>query len=139
MLDRERILSKIDDLDGYLKELSELTPASFAEYEENNQKKRACERVLQIAIEAVIDTCRLVLKGMKLGLPADEDDIFTRLESVGIISVDMVGTLRKMKGARNILVHEYGKIDNSLVFEIISHGHDDFARFRQHIVEALKG
>ncbi len=65
---------------------------------------------LQIAIEAVIAVSRLALKGMRLGLPTDEDDIFSRLDSQGMLSADMTNSLRNMKGPRNILVHEYGKI-----------------------------
>lgn len=52
MLDRERILAKIDVLDGYLKELREILPASFGEYKKI-EKRRACERLLQVSIECI--------------------------------------------------------------------------------------
>ena len=42
MLDRERILAKIHILDGYLKELREILPASFDEYKKI-EKRRACD------------------------------------------------------------------------------------------------
>lgn len=136
MLDRDRIVAKIDNLDGYLMELEMIAPKSYGEYEKNIEKKRACERLLQIAIEAAIDVSRLLLKGLRLGLPADEDDIFSRLQSHGVLSVDMVKSLRMMKGARNILVHEYGKIDDRLVFEMLRKK-EDYERFRKETVEAL--
>ena len=58
MLDRERVLAKIDALDGYLRELHEILPASFEEYQ-RIEKRRACERLLQVSIECVIDLCGL--------------------------------------------------------------------------------
>ena len=49
MLDRERLLGKMDDLEGYLKELREILPASLEEYKKI-EKRRACERLLQVSI-----------------------------------------------------------------------------------------
>ena len=47
-MDKKRILSKIDEIDSYLSELEEIKPASIEEYKGAIEKKRACERVLQI-------------------------------------------------------------------------------------------
>ena len=54
MLDRERVLAKIDALDGYLQEIHEILPSSFEEFQ-RIEKRRACERLLQVSIECVID------------------------------------------------------------------------------------
>jgi uncharacterized protein YutE (UPF0331/DUF86 family) len=42
-----------------------------------------------------------------------------------------------MKGFRNILVHEYGNVNDDLVFLFLSTRTGDFAEFRKGIVEAL--
>jgi uncharacterized protein YutE (UPF0331/DUF86 family) len=55
-LDRERILIKLDQLDGYLRELASIAPRTFAEYQ-GVEKRRACERLLQLSVEVVIDIC----------------------------------------------------------------------------------
>lgn len=60
MLDRERILGKLDELEGYLHELRQIAPAVLEEYQQSIEKRRACERLLQIAIESVIDICHLL-------------------------------------------------------------------------------
>jgi uncharacterized protein YutE (UPF0331/DUF86 family) len=105
MLDRERVLARIDVLDGYLRELRAIAPATFEEYT-SIEKRRACERLLQVSIECVIDISSLLVIGLRLGLPAEEDDLFERLTQAGIISLSMRETLKRMKGFRNILVHE---------------------------------
>jgi uncharacterized protein YutE (UPF0331/DUF86 family) len=69
LLDRERLLAKIDVLDRYLKELREILPASIEEYKKI-EKRRACERLLQVSVECVIDICGLLVIGLRLGLPA---------------------------------------------------------------------
>ena len=137
MLDRERILAKIDVLDGYLKELREILPADFGEYKKI-EKRRACERLLQVSIECVIDICGLLVTGLRLGLPAEEDDLFEKLEQAGIITSLRKQSLKKMKGFRNILVHEYGEVDDVIVYEVLQNNLNDFDAFKQEILQAIK-
>jgi uncharacterized protein YutE (UPF0331/DUF86 family) len=137
MLDLERILAKIDVLDGYLRELRTIAPANFEEYA-TIEKRRACERLLQVSIECVIDISSLLVTGLRLGLPAEEDDLLEKLTQAGIISHSMRETLRRMKGFRNILVHEYGGIDDRIVYEVIQSRLDDFEAFKREILQALQ-
>ena len=103
-LDRERILAKMDELDGYLNELKGIAPRSFEEYQKV-EKKRACERLLQLSIEVLIAICHLLVSGLRLGLPAEEDDLFRKLTEARILSEELGAKLREMKAFRNILVH----------------------------------
>jgi uncharacterized protein YutE (UPF0331/DUF86 family) len=137
LLDRDRLLAKIDVLEGYLKELREILPGSFEEYKKV-EKRRACERLLQVSIECVIDICGLMVIGLRLGLPAEEDDLFEKLEQAGIITSSRKESLKKMKGFRNILVHEYGHVDDSIVYEILQNNLNDFGAFKQEILQAIK-
>lgn len=138
MIDRERILAKLADLDSYLNELAQIAPSSFEEYIRSIEKRRACERLLQISIEAVIDICAILVQSLKLGLPSEEDDIFEKLVNAGAISSEMAKTLKRMKGFRNILVHEYGRVDDKIVFDIITNRMGDFEVFKREVFEALK-
>lgn len=104
MLDKKRILTKIDELDSYLNEISQIIPANFSEYQQI-EKKRTCERLLQLGVECTIDICRLFVSGLRLGLPSEENDLFAKLKKKGIISKDMASLLKEMRGFRNILIH----------------------------------
>lgn len=130
MVDRDRVLAKLDELDVYLGELRLVAPASFEQYG-RVETRRACERLLQMCIETVIDTCGLLVTGLRLGLPGEESDLFDKLAARHVISAGMAGRLRRMKGMRNILVHEYGRVDDELIFEAVSRRLDDFSMFRQ--------
>jgi len=137
MLDRDRILIKIDQLERYLKELREILPADFTGYQKI-EKRRACERLLQVSIEAVIDICHLLVAGLRLGIAAEEDDLFEKLKEAGIISLKTTEVLKEMKGFRNILVHEYARIDDKIVYEIARTRLADFEAFKQQILQYLK-
>ncbi|MBI4400676.1 MAG: DUF86 domain-containing protein [Nitrospirae bacterium] len=138
MLDRERILSKIDQLDQYLGELSQVVPASFPEYQASVEKRRACERLLQLCIECVLDICTLLVSGLRLGLPGDEDDLFEKLERAKVLSPQILALLRPMKGFRNILVHEYGGIDDAVVYKIAMGRLRDLETFKQAVRRVLQ-
>jgi len=137
MLDKNRILSKLDELDSYLSELESVMPKSYGEYVGSIEKKRSCERLMHILIECVIDICALIVKGLRLGLPAEEEDLFEKLEKEKIISKEMKEKLISMRGFRNVLVHRYAEVDDELVFENLGNI-NDFEEFRKEIVSFLR-
>ena len=136
MLDRDRILIKIDQLEGYLGELRGILPEELAVYQKV-ESRRACERLLQVSIEAVIDVCHLLVAGLRLGIAAEEDDLFEKLKGASIITAEMTEVLKEMKGLRNILVHEYTRIDDKIVYEIVKTRLADFATFKQEVLQYL--
>lgn len=136
MVDRDRVLIKIDELDGYLRELRSIAPETYEEFLQT-EKKRASERLLQISIDCLIDICGLLLRGKRLGLPADETDIFDKLDEAGILPSPMKDTLRRMKGFRNILVHDYAKIDDRITFDMLRSHLDDFEHIKRSLQKSL--
>jgi len=71
-----------------------------------------------VSVECVLDICGLFVAGLRLGLPAEEENLFDRLEQTRVLSPELVRTLRAMRRFRNILVHEYGAADNEIVFDL---------------------
>lgn len=137
MVDRDRVLAKLDELEGYQGELQAVAPDRFEAYQ-RTETKRACERLIQVSVEAVIDICALLVVGLRLGLPGEEDDLFERLSRHGAISGPMAATLRRMKGLRNLLVHEYGRINDELVFEAVRGRLGDFDAFKSEVLAFLE-
>ena len=135
-IDSEKILTKIDELNKYLEELEEIKPNNFEEYCDSIEKKRACERLMQISIETVIDIANIIVSDLRLGIPEDEDVLFEKLQKQKIISKNMEKVLKKMKGFRNILVHKYGEVDDELVFENLD-SLEDFTKFIDVIISFI--
>ena len=136
-MDSERILTKIDEIDQYLKELHEIMPESFEDYKSSIEKRRAVERLLQITIEAVLDTCALLVKDLKLGLPSVEEDFLEKLRNK-VFSASLVKKLKAMRGFRNILVHGYSKINDEKVWNILIENLKDFEKFKREVILLLK-
>ena len=137
MLDKERILIKIDELHGYLKEIKQIMPDNFDDYL-RIEKKRSCERLLQLSVECLIDICKIIVAGLRLGLPSEENDLFNKLFKNGIIDKKKYDMLIEMRGFRNVLVHEYASVDNELVFKILQTRINDFEELIKAILKFIK-
>ena len=137
MIDKKRIISKISELDSYLEELDKIKLISFEEYKNSIKDKRACERLLQILIESIIDILNIINSNLKLGLPGDEDELVEKIINKKVLSKQTGEIIKNMKSFRNILVHKYGTIDDELVFELLSEKLDDFEKFKKEILEFI--
>ncbi len=138
VIDRERILIRMDHLHQYLQDLRTIVPPTFEAYQ-GIEKRRACERLLQLAIEATTDISGMLVAGLRLGLPAEEFDIFEKLREAAIITPETTTTLRRMRGFRNILVHEYTQVDDQIVYRMASERLGDFEVFIREVLEYLTG
>ena len=137
-MDKKRILPFIDRLEGYLQELEDYLPSSLKEYKKNKEKKRSCERTLQLLIEVCIDTCQFIVKELKLGLPDEEESLFDKMYEKQVISEEMMITLKDMKRFRNVLIHHYTNIDDALVYHHAQEKQGDFKEFKKEIISFLK-
>lgn len=99
-------------------------------FEQDFLKQDAIAMNLQRACELSIDIANHLIKIRKLGLPQDSRDSFELLRRAGMIDEPMARALQAMVGFRNILVHEYRKLDMNIMVKVIeSHARDllDFA------------
>ena len=122
-----RINDKIGEIESYLAELSGIMPKAIKEYREN-KTKAACERYFEKIIEAAVDLAFLIIKDRKLKIPEEDKEAFDILAGEKIISVQLAEKLKDAKGMRNIIAHEYGSIDDEIVFHSITEELEEDAR-----------
>jgi len=115
-----RIKDKIDELTLYLEQLEEITPTSLKEYKTDITKKAACERFVEKIVESSVDIAFLIIKQKKMKIPEDDTDAFNILHDNKILNKDLTDKLKKAKGMRNIIAHQYGKIDDEIIYNTIN-------------------
>ena len=114
------INDKVIEIEKYLDELNNILPNDFEEYQNNYEKKAACERYSEKLIEAVVDLAFLIVRENKFEGPEDEKMVFDILYDKKIISLGLSLRLQEAKGMRNILAHQYGKVDDKIVFKAVT-------------------
>ena len=134
-----RIKDKIKEIETFLDQLKSIVPDSLEIYKADLKEKLACERLVQKIIEALLDLAFLTIKTKKLELPEDDLDAFALLEGSNILDKNISQKLKDAKGMRNIIIHQYGRIDDELIFNAANEelAEDAEAMITQ-IQEALK-
>lgn len=115
-----RINDKIEELENYLSELGEIVPKTFYEYKNDIKTRAACERYFEKIMGAAIDLAFLIIKNENLKIPEEDKEAFDILAKEKIIPEKLSEKLKEAKGMRNVVAHEYGKLDDELVFNSIT-------------------
>lgn len=115
-----RIKDKINEINEFLEQLKSIIPLSLEEYKSNIEKKAACERYVEKIVEATTDLAFVIIKIKKLKIPEDDIDAYNILLENKIINSSIATKLKNAKGMKNIISHQYGKVDDEIVFEAIT-------------------
>jgi uncharacterized protein YutE (UPF0331/DUF86 family) len=110
---------------------------SDLDFEEDYMKQDSIAMNLLSAIEQSIDLANHAIKSRNLGLPLNAKESFRMLAASSIIPDELSNSLEWMVGFRNILVHEYQRMDIRLMIAVIENHLDDLVIFSNHIVAAL--
>ena len=116
----KRVKDKVDDIKEYLKDLEDIRPKTFKKYENDKEKKAACERYVERIMEAVTDLAKLIIKVRELTLPTEDSESFNVLAKDGSIDKGLAERLKKAKGMRNVIAHLYGEVYDEIVINSIS-------------------
>lgn len=115
-----RINDKIIEIEKFIEELEPVLPKKFEEYKEDYKIKAVCERYFEKIIEAVTDIAFLIIKEKNLKQPEYEKQVFDLLSQKSLIPNSLSSRLKDAKGMRNIISHQYGEIDDSMVFDSVT-------------------
>ena len=96
------------------------------------------DRTLHIMIEMCIDIAGHLISDRKLRVPESYADGFRILNENGIVPDDLIEPLMKIAKFRNIIVHQYEKVDPEIVISILQGNIDDFQKFSDEIVIYMK-
>ena len=130
----EKKIKAVQDRVKRLEQLSD-TLSSFDKYQASPDVKDIAERNIQVAIEGCLDIAKIVISSKELPEPKDNKGVFTVLAEAGILSDGSLKFLVPMAGTRNVLVHGYDKVEDSVIYGVLKRHLDDFAVFLKEIKE----
>jgi uncharacterized protein YutE (UPF0331/DUF86 family) len=84
---------------------------------------------LQLAIQNCIDIAAHIISEEGIGVPGSLTEMFYLLEENGYLAEGLTEKMVRAVGFRNLLVHEYGKIDLKQVYEIANENIEDLNRY----------
>ncbi len=110
---------KISHIQKYLKLLSRYKGFSQKEIEENPDLKGAVERYLYLAVQATLDLAEAIIAFKEFRRPGAYTDVFYILEEENFITKSLSEKLVNMTKFRNVLAHDYEKVDFGIVYDAL--------------------
>jgi uncharacterized protein YutE (UPF0331/DUF86 family) len=131
-------MRKLTELETYIKQIQEYSAITLKEYSKDWKLQRIVERTLQMMIELCVDIANLIIADEKFRVPTSYSDTFKVLEEEGLISDEQCNTMKKMAQFRNIIVHHYDKIDETIIVNILRQNLKDFFEYRDSVLKIIK-
>ena len=129
----ERLLVQLEE---YFRDLDEVkSNYALEDYKENKVIRRYTERTLQVAIEACLDLASHIISYKGFREPLDNKDCFQVLMENKIIPADLAESLKRMAQFRNVVVHDYIRINPEIIYAIVQKNIPDVVSFAQ-IIDA---
>lgn len=139
MLDKDVIKRRLTALEEYLSDLIKAKDdKSWEEFSKDKIFRRYVERTLHMAVEACLDIANNIISYEGYREPKNNKDSFEVLKEQGIISDELNIQLTKMAQFRNVIVHDYLKIQPEIVYSILKKNIPDIIDYSIKIKDAYK-
>jgi len=136
MVEKELIKRKLSFLEEYHKDLTEVSLGLvYKKFSEDKIIRRFIERTLHLAIECCLDISQHIISYEKYREPVSNQDIFQILIEENILDKDLGENLKKMAQFRNVIVHEYIKINPEIIYSILKKNLPDISKFSNLIIK----
>jgi uncharacterized protein YutE (UPF0331/DUF86 family) len=136
MVDRDLILRRLAMLETYPQQLAPYREVDIDVYRQDWKTRRIVERTLHLAIETCMDVADHLVADRRLRVPETGAESFEILADAGLLPRELGAALASIVGFRNILVHDYARLDPTIVMRVLHKDLVDLERFGE-VVRAL--
>ena len=137
MVDIDLIMAKAGSVEKHLRRIRLKTDIDLRAFMNDVDTQESILFNMQMAIQNCIDMAAHIISDEGLGVPGSTNEMFYLLEDNGFLSRDLTEKMAKAVGFRNLMVHEYGKMEMEQVFEMARKDIDDLNDYLKSIFHKL--
>ncbi|WP_161794762.1 type VII toxin-antitoxin system HepT family RNase toxin [Desulfonatronum thioautotrophicum] len=134
-MSRNTLWAKISALEFHQERIKEKRNVPLEIFLKDLDRQESVLFNLQMAVQNCIDMAAHLVSEQRMGLAGSTNELFYLLEERGVIDPEMTERMVRAVGFRNVLVHEYGKIDLEFVFRAAHENLDDLMLFSNIVAE----
>ena len=139
MLNKKLIKEKINLIQTDLLHLKDYKDLSFDEVAKNYATHKIIERIIEVIINEAIDINQhLIVELGKGRLPFDYKESFLLLAELKILPKAFAEEISQSVGLRNILVHQYRKLDEKIFYHSIKDCLKQYSQYCRYLLKYLK-
>jgi uncharacterized protein YutE (UPF0331/DUF86 family) len=129
LVDHDLIVAKAGSIKKHSRRIAEKTKVDFDTFINDIDRQEIISFNLHLAIENCTDLAAHIISAEGLGVPGSASEMFYLLEENGFLSQELTEKMIKAVGLRNLIVHEYAKIDLKRLFAIVQKDIKDMDEF----------
>ena len=137
MVDKDLVLAKAGSVKRHIDRIKAKSVADMAIFLRDLDRQESVAFNMHLAIQNCMDIAAHVISDGGLGVPDSAGDMFFLLHENGYLSADLAERMVKAVGFRNLLVHEYEKIDLQRLHQAAEKNVDDLLAFLASIFSKL--
>lgn len=137
MTDRDLIIAKAASVRAHRDRIVEKTGDGAQVFLQDPDRQDVVAFNLHLAVENCIDIAAHIISENGWGVPGSASEMFYTLEGRGMLDSQLTERMVKAVGLRNLIVHEYGRIDINRLFATVRSNLDDLTAFLSAIFSKL--
>jgi len=137
MVNPVTVNERLREIDENLILLKEFRTISFNKFNADKKICKCVERCLEISIQSILDICHHIIVDNNWPKPKDNKEALLTVARKGVIPLGFAERILPMIGLRNLLVHEYLKINSEKLYQHLQKI-DDFRTFQKYIIKFLE-
>ena len=137
MVDRDLIIAKAASVRVHLDRIAAKAGADLQVFMSDLDRQDVVSFNLHLAVENCIDIAAHIISENGWGVPGSASEMFYLLEDRGILDPELTERMIKAVGLRNLIVHEYGKIDLNLLFATVRNNLNDLNSYLSSLFRKL--
>jgi uncharacterized protein YutE (UPF0331/DUF86 family) len=136
-VDKDLILAKAGSVKSHLNRVIEKRNVDLDSFIKDIDRQESILFNIQTAVQNCIDIAAHIISEESFGVPGSTTEMLYILEKNGYLDNDLTQKMVKAVGFRNLIVHEYGKIELEQVYEIAQNDINDLNEYLRAIIKKL--
>ena len=137
MVDSDLILAKAGSVRNHLKRISEKINVDSGSFIKDIDRQESILFNIQMAVQNCIDIAAHIISEEGFGVPGSTTEMLYVLKENGYLDSDLTRKMVKAVGFRNLIVHEYARIELDRVYEIAQNDIKDLNNYLKSIITKL--
>lgn len=135
MVREEVLIAKISSVRHHLRRIRDRLPGSEESFVTDEDARDIVVHNLWQAIRGCIDLAAHVVSDEGLGQPSQLGELFDLLAEAGVVPLELAARLRRAVGLRNIMAHEYVRLELPIVYRAARYERGDIEAFLLRLVD----
>jgi len=137
MVDKDLVLAKAGSVKRHIDRIKAKSDADMATFMRDLDRQESIAFNMHLAIQNCMDIAAHIISDEGLGVPGSAGEMFFILQENGFLSADLADRMVKAVGFRNLLVHEYQKIDLQRLHKAADNNVDDLIEYLSAVFSKL--